>query len=879
MTSTKQLLLVLGTALLAVQGCGDDATQGADPNRIVLVDTQVVPDTVVAGASANVSCAAATAAGDIVTQRPFSLVVTPPEVATVIGLTVTSTHAGTFTVACRDDDAQMTDDTPVTVTVVAAGADHSVLTIAAPSIAAGATTAVECFVADRYGNPTADATFVASAPAGVSVAGGVATGTAVGSYDLTCDSNAVTAANKGTGQLTITPGAIADLQLRFVPDFLSYPIDQPVRVEGIGIDAFGNPVSEDAVPVKNLSATPSGQETIFGDALDRIRFSAEGKYVVSAEAVDGGASATRPLVVDQTPPLLTVTSPERGLVVDNAAPITVSGTVSDNLGEVASLTINGTPVAIPAAGGAFTAQVTPTYGLNLLQIEAKDPYDLSKVVTRAIEESTEYYAMDDTEIASSGVSNAVALMLTQEAIDDGNHTEAELDDLASIFKLFVDNIDVGAFIQNPLTTFSCIGGNCSVDFTSITTSSSTIALTLQTGKIHMHIELNDFAATITLWAPCSVSLLCATDPLALPGAATATKVIFDTDIVISVSGGQTTSAAENTTVVLENFGVSINDPTGILQGLITGAITLIQAPLEDGLEALIAGLVQDQVGGALSGLFDALNISQTFDIPSPVGEGVNTVEVKMAARAVDISPERLQLRLDGISYAQNPVRPYASLGSIGHRGCSNFTSLTYPPPSPMTVGLQDSFINELLFAVWEGGTLSLVVGEGDELGFDIPLQNLELSVDPLLPPVYNSCAGGGERLQLGDLYLDLKFDFGGPAHIALWLQAEALVEVAFGLNETGGNQIQLNIGELDPMVLEIVQNEGYFAGDDQAVVELITSLVPQLLSTVTDKARFDLPTIDLGSLTSVVPAGTILNLDVQSVGRDNAYLTVNGALK
>ncbi|PKN56249.1 MAG: hypothetical protein CVU56_17140 [Deltaproteobacteria bacterium HGW-Deltaproteobacteria-14] len=574
-----------------------------------------------------------------------------------------------------------------------------------------------------------------------------------------------------------------------------------------------------------------------------------------------------------------MTSPERGLVVNTAAPITVAGTVSDNLGTVASLTINGAPVTLPAAGGAFSAQITPTYGLNLLQIEAKDPYDLSELVTRSVEESTEYYAMDDATIANNGVSNAIALMLTQEAIDDGDHTEAELDDLASIFKLFVDNIDVSAFLQNPLAQFACIGGQCSLDFTGITSSSSTIALTLQNGKIHTHIEINDFAATITLWAPCGVPVVCTTNPMALPGAATASKVIFDTDILISVSGGQTTSAAENTTVVLNNFGVDLNDPTGILQGLVTGAITLIQAPLEDGLEALIAGLVEDQVGGALSSLFDALNIDQAFDIPSPVGEGVNTVQVKMVARAVDISPERLQLRLDGISYAQNPDRPYASLGSIGHRGCANFTSLTFPPSAPMVVGLHDSFINELLFAVWEGGTLSLVVGEGDELGFDLPLQNLELSVDPLLPPVYNSCAGLGERLQLGDLYLDLKFDFGGPAHIALWLQAEALVEVAFGLNETGGNQIQLNIGDLDPMILEVVQNEGYFAGDDQAVVDLITSLVPQLLSTVTDKARFDLPAIDLGSLTSVVPAGTILNLDVQSVERDNAYLTVNGALK
>ena len=882
MISSMKLLPLLGLAFTIASGCSGKK-KAADPNRIVLVDTLVEPTQIVAGATANVSCAAATAAGEIVTDRAFSLVLDPATAATATGLVVTSTVAGTFTVACRDDGAPLVDTSPVTVTVVAGAADHSVLTLGATTITAGASTAIACYVADGYGNRTADPAYVASDPAGITVSAGAATGTVVGSYDLRCDTNAVGPAQQGTATLAVTAGAIAELALQFVPELLSYSIAQPVRVTGIGLDAYGNLVAGATVPLKNLAATPAGHHTVTGEALDRIRFDVEGKYLVTAEASDGsGATAQKQLVVDQTPPVLTLTSPERGVVQDTVTPITVAGTVSDNLGEIASLTINGVPVTIAPEGGAFSVLVPVSYGLDLLRVEAADPYGLIDFATRAAEVSTQYYPMDSTAIAATGVANAVALVLTQEAIDDGDHSEAQLDDLASVFKLLIDNLDVSAFIQNPLTSFGCIGGNCTLDFTGISSSSSDIALTLQTGKIHMHVVMHDFAATITLWAPCGVALLCASDPLPLPGSAVATQVIFDTDIVVTVSGGQTESHAENTTVTLQNFGVDINDPTGIMQGLINGALSYIQAPLTSGLETLIAGLVQDQIGSALGGLFDALNITQTFDVPAPVGSApANTVQISMAARSVDISPERLQLRLDGIAYAVNPVRPYASLGSIGHDGCAPYTALTFPPPSPMTVGLHDSFINQLLYAVWEGGTLSLNLGPGDAagLGFEIPLQNLELSVEPLLPPVYNSCGGGGERLQLGDLYLDLEFDFGGPAHIALWLQAESAVHVEFGVNATGGNQIQLVIGDLDPLDLDVVTNEGYFAGDDQAVVDLITSLVPQLLSTVTDKARFDLPAIDLGAITPAVPAGTILNLDVQSVGRDNAYLTVNGKLK
>jgi len=873
--SLKQLLVALGGVTLVLSGCGDDDTQGADPNRIVLVDTQADPGQFPAGGSAQINCAAATASGEIVTQRAFSLIVTPPEAATVIGLSVTSNATGSFTVACHDDEAQLSDDTPVTVTVTAGAPNHTVLTLADSSIAAGASTQVECYVADQFGNPTADAAFVASEPEGLTVTAGAASATVAGSYDLTCDADAVS--EHDTGTLTVTAGAVAAINLRYVPEALAYAIEQPVRVEGVGVDAYGNVVSEDPIPLKNLAVSPTGHEVIFGDAGDRMRFDLEGKYTVSAEADDGsGAVAERPLVIDQTPPTVTLTSPERGLVIDDAATIHVAGTVTDNLGEVESLTLNGDPLEI-GSDGSFDTYVGAGYGLNLLLIEASDPYGLVELVTRSPEASSEFYAMDSAVIADNGVRNALAVVLSQEAIDDGDHDEEALDDLASIFKLFIDNIDVEAFIDNPLTSFGCIGGDCTLDFSGITSSSSEIALTLQNGKIHMHMVLNDFAATITLWAPCS---FCQTDPIGLPGAATSSRVVFDTDIVVSVSNGEITASAENTVVTLADFGVNINDPTGFLQGLIDGAIAYIEDPLVDGLQTLIAGLVEEQVGGALGGLFDALNIDQTFDIPSPVDDSiVNSVQVRTAPAGIDISPERMQLRLDGISIAQNPQRPHETPGSIGHGGCAPYSSLTFPPPEPMVVGLHDSFINELLFAVWEGGTLSLQIDDASSLGFDIPLQNLQLSVDPLLPPVYNSCGNGGERLQLGDLFLDLQFDFGGPAHIALWLQTEAEVTIGFGVNEEGGNQIQLNLGDLDPLILEIVQNEGYFAGDDQAVIDLISSLVPQLLSTVTDKARFDLPAIDLGSLTEIVPEGTILNLDVREVGRDNAYLTVNGSLK
>lgn len=884
-TLTTTLALTLGLLLAA---CGDDSEQGG-VDRIVDVDTLVQPNTFTAGGSAQVACAARNAGGEIITDAAFTLIVEPPGAATVSGMTVASTVAGDFTVACHHVGATMTDPTPAPVAVSPGPPTRTVLTVEPSTIAAGAEAQVSCFVADDHGNPTGQPSFVASSPAGVTVTAGVATGTTVGTYELLCDTNAVPAEARATATLTITPGPLDRLGLVFLPEGRAYALDQVVRVEGVGLDAHGNVVEEGLV-VTGLTVEPGGHHTVLGDALDRMRFDLEGVYTVSGHAVANAAlTASADVRIDQTRPVLTLTSPERGEVHDTATTVTVAGTVTDNLGELESLTINGEPVAIAPTGGAFSVDLPLRYGLNLIEVVATDPGGHVATATRATEKSTEFFAMLERTLATDGVDNAAVLVMTQELIDDGDRDEPEMDDLATLFKVLVDNLDVSQFVPNPLTTFSCIGGSCSLEFSGINYSASQLALTLQHGRIHMHIGFDDFAATITLFAPCS---FCSTDPQPLPGSAVASRVTLDTDIVVSVVNGEIVASAENTVAEFTGFGVNLNDPTGLLQGIVDGAVTWIEQPLIAGLEQLIEGLVDEQVGGALGGLFGALNVSQAFEIPSPVGEDQpgNTVHLDLAPQGIDISPERLQLRLDGVAYADTPVRPFSSLGSIGHGGCATYTSLTFPPPSPMIVGLHDSFINQLLFAVWEGGTLSLDLGPGEADGLisGFPIADLELSVQARLPPVYNSCPdpskqGEGEarsQLQLGDLYVDAKFNLGGPVHLALWIQAEAAVEIAFGFNEEGGAQVALVLGDIEPLILEIITNEGFFAGDDAAVVSLLKdTLLPELLGTVGESARFDLPAIDLGAISDAVPEGTVINLDVEGVGRDNAYLTVHGKLK
>jgi len=790
-----------------------------------------------------------------------------------------------------DPELGLVDDTPAELEITAGPAVRTALSLTPPTVAAGQPCAVTCVAQDQYGNVAAANLRLEASPSdSVTIEGTTAiSATQAGTYDITCFAATVDEAARQHGSLTVNAGPQAGMRLRFLPEQLAYRLMQQVTVLGEAVDAYGNPIAGD-LQVASIEAMPAGHHKVVGPNLEKIRFDLEGFYTVTATAVsDPSLTAMAELVVDETRPELTLTSPERGLVTDLLEQVTLSGTVSDNLGRIGELRVGDLPIPIAPEGGAFSLQVALAYAVNLLDVHALDPYGNEAIATRAVEKSTEFHGLVARDFQQDGIDNGLVLVLLPEVFDDGDHTEANRDDLAHLMEFIIENLDIASLLPNPLATFGCIGGSCSLEFDSVTMQDVKVTLTLTAGRIHFKGELEQLAGAVTLWFPCDVPVICAQRPLnPLPGTVSTQRVTIDSDIFLAIIGGETVARTENTVVQIEPLEVSISDPTGVGQAAIDLVITLIQEPLVAALEGLVVGVIENELAKALGGLFGALTIDQEFPLASPVpGQPPNILVVKTQPKGVDIAPERLQLRVDGLSYAKFPARPHETLGAIGHRGCAPTTALTYPPPAPIVVGLHDDFINQLLFGVWEGGTLALHLGPEEAAGLvgDFGLRDAHITVDALLPPVFDSCGADGtsvmERVQLGDLWLEAEASFAGePIHLGLWILTEAPVTVAFAPNADGALQARLVLGELDPMWMEVVINEGRFAADDQAVVGLVQSqLVPRLLSTVADSATFTLPSIDLGALTSAVPAGTIINLDVRQVGRDNAYLTVQGALE
>ena len=867
---------------------GDTAAGTGDgkPGEAASIDTGVADGTVVAGGSTLVTCVVYDGVGDPMEVSDMAVTVTPADGVTIDGMTLTLTRAGDVDVACTWHE--LTDPTPAPISVVPGPAVTSVATVTPSTTAAGEAATVGCAVEDAHGNAADVMTTVKVAPSTATVDGTQVSSNTAGDYVVTC---AVTDPPADLevvpGGWTVTPGAPLSMTLVFKPEAKAYGINQAITVTGAGEDAYGN-VLEDIV-VEGIDALPGGAHTVFGDDGDKIRFDTEAIYTVTGHAAEWPSlTAARQAVVDETPPMIIITSPARGYSPpDGVDTVQLEGTVTDNLGTVAWVEIMGQPTTMPPEGGPFSVTVPLKYGMTVLSVRAGDPYDLEAATARSAYWSSEYHPMVDPSIENERVIHAVVAALSQDGIDDGVHDPANPDDLATLLETLIGSIDIATLLPDPLTSFGCIGGDCTLSLASFTYSDPEISLTLMSGGLHVSFELNQLAADIELAFPCSVPVICPSNPAVLPGGMTIAKVGLEADVLVTVVDGELKVTTAKEAIDIYDVFIDVPDPTGgLLESVINGALDFVEPALIGVFEAVLPYFIGDLIGGLLDSFKDALSIDQELDLPALVGDAdPNTLVIATEAADILFTPQYMRLALDAVAHTKVADKPYPDVtGSLRYDGCGKVGTLPVPPSARIAAGIHDDLLNQLVYAIWAGGTLSIDMGAEAAEVLDLSAYGMQLdalSVDPMLPIVVNSCSGAN-RAQIGDLGLTAQLNFlGVPSTLGLWLQADAELVLHVAENEAGNTELSFEILGLDEVQIDVFQNIGYFEGDEVALIELVKDgLVPLLLDKLAgDAAVFELPTIDLSSLSESIPAGTEIGLDIQSITREKAYLIVEGALK
>ena len=865
---------------------GDAAgSQDVGPAPAVEVDTRASVSEVAAGTPLGVVCLATDAAGVEVSAEAanWSLQLVG-DGATAEGLSVTATKAGTLTIACVLDDPALTDGTPLEIKVVAGPLASTVAAIDPAATIAGETATVTCTGADAWGNEATGTFTITVDPAdGVSMAADRVISETVGEKTVTCGADGVSDDAQQPVTWTVTAAAPMELALAFQPDLPSYAINQVVTVTGVGTDSYGNAL--EGLELTDLAAAPGADATILEGG--KIRFGVEALYTISGTAAAyPELSASRVLAVDRTPPVITITAPARGLIADGFTEVTVEGSVSDNLGELGPVFLNDVPLDLPPEGGAFSQTVTLGYGLNLLIVSAEDPYGNAAKAGRTAEHSGSWYPLVAPTVEADGVTRGIDIVLGQEVVDDGVHDPNELNDLATIMMVALSGTNFGDLVGNPLAAFNCGSADCELRMSDVSFTVSEISLGLMNGGIQVAFTLSDFTGEVTLDIPCTVPVICPSDPLGLPGSLDLETVTFTTDLALALAtDGSVEASASNTEVTLAGLTLDIPDPTGILQGWIDQGVGFVEPALLGALGLLLPPVIESLVGDTLGQLLAVLSLEQDFEIPALVKGGEpNVIQLSTEPAELTTTPFFLRLSLNVLARALAPMPPRESPGSVDYTTCGPDLAVPTPPTSPLALGLHEDVLNQLLYAIWDGGTLSIDVGPGEELDFDLSGFGVtinSLTVDPLLPPVFNSCNAAAEnRAQIGDMAVDADLViFGQQAHLRLWLQAETALTMTTGTSDTGASQIGFELGAFDPIVIEIITNEGAFEGDDPAVIELFEStLLPLLFDSLAD-LNFEIPTIDLSALSETLPAEATLTPDLTAFGRAGAYLTVEGGLK
>ena len=320
----------------------------------------------------------------------------------------------------------------------------------------------------------------------------------------------------------------------------------------------------------------------------------------------------------------------------------------------------------------------------------------------------------------------------------------------------------------------------------------------------------------------------------------------------------------------------------IAQNVTNPLLNALTTALQASLESLIVPLVHD----LLDQVFAMLNVDTTVTVPSVMGLPATPMEIAMNPTSIvfhgpGMGPHapptggRIGLNV-GTRTDKGVDRDL--LGSILYAQCDGTDPdpvlFTFQDAPAVQAGVKYDELNQALFMLWWSGMfhhpmdLSNLVGSG---GGALPISNLLVTPNLLLPPILDDCKAGKLAIQLGDAYLDATFKLIDlDAHVGIWLQVRAGAEL-----NAAGARLVLKIDKVESFETEII-DLGQNLGD---LLGTVTGLIPSLLGQIEGKEfSFDVAPTPIGGLIPGLPAGAAVQLGNLASYNDNGVIVFGGDL-
>ncbi len=887
------------------------ATLYVVPGPAVAIDTQLLgfygqppleppPTTVTAGSVLRFGCTAMDALGNLITQG-FSLIVSPAQPTPAAGLVLAATTAGPLAVACASDG--LVDKTPVQLQVVADVPRHLFTLLEPATIQAGNAASLSCVADDAYGNGINDFPFALDYPPAVTIKGLYATATKAGSHKIQCvpETLAWDLFTLHPATLQVLPGPPASLTVLPVPKKLVYKQSEKVTFESAVRDGFDNLIPDATVTLAVLS--PAAGYTVSNGKT--VSASKDGTYKLRF-TVDQAPKLQEPfdLIVDGTPPQLTIDYPPWGSTLDGKPSVAVKGTAGDATSGVKSLTLNTKPVypqqpacqtdkdcgagvCNPETGlctiGTWVAQFGAKHGLNRLRAELTDLGDQVSKATRGFYYAGSYYPVDGSKPDAALVKSGLQVFLGKDFFDDGVHDPAHPDDLATLLEVAIGGLDVNSL----LPPGGISSGGIDVQLSNLSFGKPKISLQPVDGGMNMLLQIANLKTDIAVKATQKLGPISVT--LKVSGDVTISQLTIDLGLGMEVLNGQVSTKITHNIVSIDSINVGINGIGGLLDPLINLIIGAYKGQIAD----QFAKAIGDQIPKLLGGLLNQFAINQAIALPSLLpGQPAASIQLVSKLQTLQFTGMGGLVLLD-MGFVAQKGTTHAVLGAIARSGCVGTVQdqFAIDKTQRMQLAVHDDVINQLLYAVWYAGALKLdqidlkqLAGAGAS-GSPFPLDGATLDLDLFLQPILESCGQSDPskvRIQVGDVYAQANLPLGNPLSLGLFASLDLGAQIAMTTTPAGTQQLAVTIDPQIEYQLELFSITKSYEGSKKVFEDLITKLLTDQLSKGLpglDKLALDLPSLDLGGLLPGLPAGAKIGLKIQKLTRAGGYTALDALLQ
>lgn len=889
----------------------DGAALFVVPGLPISVDTKLVglygqppaeppPTQVVAGTPLQFACLAADKYGNTLTQG-LALTAEPQQPVPPAGLVLAPTAAGPLAVACLVEG--VSDKTPVQLTVLADVPRHLYTLLDPPQIIAGNAAQLTCVANDAYGNPIVDFPFSLDYAPAVTIKGLYATATKAGKHQVQCVPETLEwkLFTLHPAVLDVIPAAPAQLAIQAVPAKLVYKQEEKVQFLSAVRDAFDNLIEGAAV---TMTVTSPALGFKVKDEKT-IQFNLDGTYKL-AFVVEKAPQikVAHQIIVDGTPPLLTIDYPPWGSTLDGKPSVPVKGSAGDQTSGVKTLTLNGKAAyaqikscqtdADCAAGsclsetglcsvGTWTSQHGAKHGLNRLLAETADQGGEKAKATRGFYYSGKYYPVDSSQPTAALVPGGLQVFLGKDFLDDGVHDPSKPDDLATLMEIVIGGLDLNTL----LPPGGLSQGDVEVKLSNLKFGKLKISLTPVDGGLDMKIEISNFSTDLAVKAKQKLGPISVT--LKVSGNLEMAKITIFAGLGIEVINGGANTKITKSSAQIDGLKIHVDGLAGLFDFVFNIVLNGFKGQITD---ALVKAM-NDQIPPLISGLLQQFAINQAIALPGLLpGQPATSIQLVSKLMSMVFTPAGGLLKLDAGFVAQKGT-PHSVLGAIARASCvgSVEDAFAIDKTQRLQFAVHDDFINQALYAIWLAGALTqkgLDLGAlaGGSSASPFPLEGATMDIDLFLQPMLESCGMADPmqvKLQVGDAFAQMNLPLGDPPlQLGLFMSLEVGAKLALSAAADGTQQLNIAIDKTIEHQIELVSISKEFADSKKTFEDLIVKLLTDQLAKGIpglDNLTLALPSLDLGALLPGLPAGAKIGLKLKKLARSGGYTSLDAALQ